>query len=43
MIYQMILKVNGIDTSVNDFNHDLEKISEWAFQWRMKFNPDLTK
>ena len=43
MIYQMILKVNGIDTSVNDFNHDLEKISEWAFQWRMKFNPDPTK
>ena len=39
----MILKVNGIDTSVNDFNHDLEKISEWAFRWRIKFNSDPTK
>ena len=24
----------GIDTSANDLNHDLEKISEWAFQWK---------
>ena len=36
-------EVNEIDTSANDLNHDLEKISEWAFQWKMKFNPDPTK
>ena len=35
--------VHDIDTSANDLNHDLEKISEWAFQWKMKFNPDHTK
>ena len=35
--------VHGIDTSANDLNHDLEKISEWIFQWKMKFNPDPTK
>ena len=35
--------VHDIDTSANDLNHDLEKISEWAFQWKMNFNPDHTK
>ena len=35
--------VHDIDTSANDLNHDLEKISEWAFQWKMKFNPDPSK
>ena len=36
-------EVHEIDTSANDLNHDLEKISEWAFQWKIKFNPDPTK
>ena len=31
------------DTSANDLSHNLEKISEWAFQWKMKVNPDSTK
>ena len=35
--------VHDIDTSGNDLNHDLEKISEWAFQWKINFNPDPTK
>ena len=35
--------VHDIDTLANDLNHDLQKISEWAFQWKMKFNPDPTK
>ena len=35
--------VHGADTSANDINHDLEKISEWAFQEKMKFNPDPIK
>ena len=29
--------------SVNDLNNDLAKISAWEFQWKMNFNPDLTK
>ena len=33
---------HDIDTSANDLNHDLEKISEWTFQWKMKFDPDST-
>ena len=35
--------VYDIDTSANDLNHDLEKISELIFQWKMKFNPNHTK
>ena len=35
--------VHDIDTSANDPNHDLEKISELAFQWKIKFNLDPTK
>ena len=35
--------VHDIDTSRNDLNHDLEKSSEWAFQWKMNFNPGPTK
>ena len=31
------------DTSANDLSHNLEKISEWAFQWKTKVNPDSTK
>ena len=26
-----------------NFNHDLDLISKWARQWKMSFNPDLTK
>ena len=26
-----------------EINNDLKRISEWAFQWKMMFNPDLTK
>ena len=29
--------------SANDLNHDLEVINQWAFQWKMMFNPDPTK
>ena len=24
-------------------NSDLEKINDWAFQWKMTFNPDCSK
>ena len=29
--------------SAKVLNDDLNKISEWAYKWRMLFNPDLTK
>ena len=47
----MELYQNGILFSVvheptlssNDLNHDLKKIEEWSFNWKMSFNPDPLK
>ena len=36
-------KIHNIDKSANNLNDDLEKISQWAYQWKMKFNPDPNK
>ena len=35
--------VNDINTSASDLNEDLEKIGNWAFKWKMNFNPDSDK
>ena len=32
--------VNDINTSASDLNADLDKIGNWAFRWKIKFNPD---
>ena len=29
--------------TAKQLNDDLQKISEWAFQWKVAFNPDLSK
>ena len=29
--------------SANKLNHDLDIIQQWAYQWKMEFNPDPTK
>ena len=31
------------NTSANGLNKDLQKISEWTYQWKMPFNPDQNK
>ena len=36
-------KVYGIHKSASNLNDDLDKISYWAYQWKMQFNPDLNK
>ena len=36
-------KVFARDRSQRDLNNDLSIISEWTFQWKMQFNPDLNK
>ena len=33
----------NINSTANDLNSDLVKISNWAFQWKMRFNPDHNK
>ena len=35
--------VNNPAISANELSHDLNAISQWAYQWKMKFNPDLNK
>ena len=35
--------VNDIQSSAATLRHDLTVISNWAFQWKMIFNPNLTK
>ena len=35
--------VNDINVSADQINKDLEKISTWAYQWKMSFNPDISK
>ena len=32
--------VKNVDASNIDLNNDLRKTGEWAFQWKMNFNPD---
>ena len=35
--------IHEVQTSANNLNKDLERISNWATQWKMNFNPDTTK
>ena len=35
--------IHDINYSASNLNSDLQKISEWAFKWKMSFNPDPTK
>ena len=35
--------LENMTKSANKLNNDLTKISTWAFQWKMNFNPDPTK
>ena len=34
---------HDINISANGLNNDLKKVSNWAFQWKMSFNPDPSK
>ena len=43
MILLFFSKVLDVNESAKKLNFDLEKISEWAFQWKMQFNPDPNK
>ena len=35
--------IHDIQTSANNLNKVLERISNWATQWKMNFNPDTIK
>ena len=34
---------HDLNTSASDNSNDLKLISDWAFQWKMSFNPDPSK
>ena len=40
MLFSIIRDPN---LSAADLNHDLKSISQWAYQWKMEFNPDPSK
>ena len=35
--------VYNIKISTSNLNSDLQKVYEWAFKWKISFNPDSTK
>ena len=35
--------VHNANTTSKELNNDLVKISRWAYQWQMRFNPDPSK
>ena len=35
--------IHDINVSAGELNESLKKISDWAFQWKMIFNPDASK
>ena len=39
----LFLKVTDVTTAHNLLTNDLEIITAWAHQWKMQFNPDITK
>ena len=39
----IFLVVDDVNLSVVQLNNDLLKISKWADQWKMSFNPDVSK
>ena len=39
----IFVKVLDVGMSNQLIKADLDKVTQWAFQWKMKFNPDITK
>ena len=35
--------VHDIDLSSKQLNDDPKKVSDWTYQWKISFNPDLSK
>ena len=43
MTHQFFSVTNDKHLSANKLNQDLNRIDNWAFQWKMNFNPDPSK
>ena len=43
MTLQYSSVVNDVNTSCDELNNDLSHVNNWAFQWKISFNPDPDK
>ena len=43
LIFYIFSIVQNINSTTTNINSDLNKISDWAFQWKMNFNLDPNK
>ena len=43
MILFLFSVAHDVNTSVSDIKKDLKLVSDWAFQWKISFNPGLIK
>ena len=39
----MFSVTHDVNVSARELNDDLRKISNWAFEWKMSFNADVSK
>ena len=39
----LFTRVEGIDLTHDKLTKDLQKVTSWAYQWKMVFNPDITE
>ena len=39
----LMWRMTYINISANELNNDLKRVSNWAFQWKMSFNPGPSK
>ena len=41
--FSLFATVHNINKATIDLNNDLTKTTKWTFQWKMSFNPDISK
>lgn len=42
-LFSTVTKSETTTNNANNVNSDSEEISEWVFQWKLSFNPNLSK
>ena len=40
---QRVVLFHNVSTFAKELNDELKKVNDWAFQWKMSFNPDPSK
>ena len=42
-VSSLFTRVEGITQTQDKLEADLQSVTNWAYQWKMVFNPDITK